>query len=200
MEKEPIDKLLYEVRLRLKEQRRIKRYTQTEVEEKTGIKQSLLSAFETGSRDLSMHDILALCSAYEYDPSRLFAREPAAQAQDVRPENGLYEALFLEQKLTEPLRQYDVGFGDAYLKLCIYKAIRIHYMLNPYHKNTKLFEVSDAQVEKALEKVSSDMEFTFTNMIKATSAVIKRLELAPEYGAQLRAFIKAAEDEIRSAC
>ena len=189
-----VSKALDKVRLRLRGLRLENKLTQKEVEERTGIKQPLLSAFESGSRELGLKDILRLCEAYECSAAYVFG-EGAPKAPDVY-ESRLGDALSLEQQLTAGLDDNEKKLVDTYIRLCIYKALRTAYMANPRHKSTKLFKVSQGQLDKALAMSGGDLDEKLAKNLEIKPAAARRIELDPRFGTALREFIQDTEDLI----
>ncbi|WP_028510595.1 helix-turn-helix transcriptional regulator [Ruminococcus sp. NK3A76] len=181
-----------EVRQRLRDIRHEKGITQKTVEQKTKIKQSLLSAYESGSRELGLGDILALCEAYECSLAFILG-EDKAQPYDADKKTDLSEAADIEQLLAAPLDESEKKLCDTYIKLHIYKVLRELYCANPRHKNTRLFKLSEEQLDAALRRSQSDLENMLPGALSRKKACAKSIELEPEMSAALRAFVGEVE-------
>lgn len=192
---EKIEAALDEAHLRLKDKRLEKGFTQKEVEKITGISQPLLSAYESGSRELSLRDVFTLCMVYECDASYILGDKPAALNVPL-DENELSSALELEQLLTRPLGEFEQGITDTFIRLYIYKAIRTAYMSNPRHKSSRLFKVSDEQVSIALARSLDELENGLPRLLEGKPSVSKQIELPPDNSAALREFISKTEELI----
>ena len=190
-----VDRTLDEARLRLRDMRSIRGYTQRYVEKRTGIKQPLLSAYESGSRELGLKDILLLCACYECSLSYILG-ETQMQLPEKQEDISLDQALSLGQQLAAPLDENEKTLCDTYLRLRIYNVIRALYTSNPRHKSTRLFRVSQQQLQKALAASDEDIERILKGGLSIKPARAGRIELDCEYSAALRAFVKATEDLI----
>ena len=188
------DRVINEMRCRLREMRHIAGFTQKEVEDATGISQPLLSAFESGRRELGISDILSLCSLYKCSAAFIFG-ETETQSPELC-ETSLSKALALEQQLSAPLDENEKKLCDTFIRLYIYKAIRSLYLSNPRHKKSMLFGVTDEQVSKALERSLNDLQGELPARLSVKPACAKRIELGEEYSAALREFISSTEATI----
>ena len=192
-----VDDALCEARLRLRDARREKGLTQKQVEQRCGIKQPLLSAYESGQRELSAGDILRLCELYEKPPSYIFGEKAAVSREGTPPDPaGLDDALFLMRSLCSQLRDSERVLCENFIRLCIYKTLRTLYCANPRHKSTKLFNVSEQQLDSALTRSLNDLKTLLGAGLSVHPAQAGRIELPPEYSAALRAFVKTAEETV----
>ena len=183
------DRQLCELHQRLRDKRIERKLTQKYVESKTGIRQSMLSAFESGSREMTLSNILALCELYECSLSYLLG-ETETECPEKPAAAGLTEALALEQLLTEPLSELERGLCDDYIRLTLYRLIRTLYLSNPRHARSKLFTASGQDADSALDRAADNIS-SLNAVIKPSAA--KGIELPFEYSAALREFITSTE-------
>ena len=192
---EQIDAKINEARLRIRQGRRERNLKQTEAAKITGISQPLISAFESGSRDMSLKDLLILCQLYGLDVSYVFDEKPA-EPESLEISKYLERGLSLAQELSAPVKGISKGIAETFLALNVYKVIRLLYMQNPHHSGTRLFNVSGEQLEKAIAKSADDLENKLTGLIALHPADAKKIDPCEGSLAALREFIKEIEDII----
>ena len=192
---EQIDAKISEARLRLRQGRDKSGLSQTEAAEAAGLSQPLISAFESGSRNISLKDLLILCQLYGLDVSYVFDEKPA-EPESLEISKYLERGLSIEQELSAPVKGISKGIAETFLALNVYKVIRLLYMQNPHHSGTRLFNVSVQQLEKAIAKSADDLENKLTGLIALHPAEAKKIDPCEGSLAALRGFIKEIEDII----
>ena len=192
---ERIDAKISEARLRLWQGRDKSGLSQTEAAEAAGLSQPLISAFESGSRNISLKDLLILCQLYGLDVSYVFDEKPA-EPESLAISKYLERGLSIEQELSAPVKGISKGIAETFLALNVYKVIRLLYMQNPHHSGTRLFNVSVQQLEKAIAKSTDDLENKLTGLIALHPASAKKIDPCEQSLAALRDFIKEIEDII----
>ena len=181
-----------EIAKRLKDARNRKGMSQQQAGKLIGVKQSLMSMYETGERTLNLRDALALCKAYDADPNEIFGtglQSPLPESDD-----DVTQLVALINTLSQGLDDNEHILIDTFLKLSAYIALRELYMTNPRHERSRLFRMNEQRALRAFEMSLSDVRTKLSEYLSKRPSAAKTVEpQTPAQAAKLRELVAECE-------
>lgn len=187
-----------EIGKRFSELRRLKKLTQSDVEQKTGIKQETVSTIENKGKSLTPYHIKQLVELYETTYDKVLGKPNVNAELEFTKPGSVLESIDLLYSMCENTESEELNqVVTAYVNMCVYCIIRELYEANPKNSG-KLFSLDkDTALKKTMKYIEKEPQ-KLSAFIKASNGKIKKTAIEPplEKAAEFRDFIKQSESFI----